>query len=601
MKDRRMSSDTPASTDRNPIHPRPQLTRTNWIDLNGRWQVAFGEDGFLDSSGGTTEAQQSIEVPFPPESALSGIGEDGHTTIWYRRLWHVARPASDRRMLLHFDGIDHTADVWINGEHVAQHEGGQTGFHVDITDVLAHDGPQTITVRARDSTSLEQPRGKQDWEAEPHVIWYRRTSGIWRPVWAEIVGEVRFDSLAWTPGVLPGSLSFDARIAGTHSSQSTEVEFAFRIPDGAMVRATASVIEGRATGSVSLDDPRLDAEPDRLLWSPERPTLIEIEAAVRADGTVVDEVRSYAGLRTVGTDGTAFLLNGRPYFQRLVLEQGFWPKSHLTPPSDEALRHEVELIKQLGFNGLRMHQVTPDPKFLYWCDRLGLLVWEDAAAAYRYSELALSRTTTEWMRIVERDRSHPSVVAWVAFNESWGVPDLEVSATQRHAVAGLYHLIKALDPSRLVIGNDGWEFVAGDLLGVHDYSQDARVLGTRYGSRDATAATVRSGRPGGRRLVAGAGNPAPSVPVVLSEFGGATLSDGDTWEGYGAVRDEQALVERIRDLVGSLTAEGLAGYCYTQLTDTLQEANGLLTEARTPKADIAALRQIFGGLGRSDG
>lgn len=584
----------PTTGDRERIHPRPQFARRMWMDLNGRWEVAFGEDdpGFGTHAGNTPRNARSIEVPFPPESDLSGIGEDGHTTIWYRREWDISCPPSGQRVLLHFDGVDHSADVWINGEHVVSHEGGHVGFHADITDALMHHGPQVLIVRARDSTSLEQPRGKQDWESASHVIWYRRTSGIWRPVWAEIVSSVHLSSLSWTPGSLPGTVSFDARVAGA-SGPTTELELRFDIPDGRSMNTTASVAEGRAQGSVRLEDPRFATEPQRLLWSPESPTLIDVSIAVRSEGVVVDELSSYVGLRSVGADAHAFLLNGRPYFLRLVLEQAFWPESHLAFPSEDAIRREVELIKELGFNGLRMHQVTPDPRFLYWCDRLGLLVWEDAAAAYQFTDLALRRTTAEWMEIVHRDRSHPSVVTWVAFNESWGVPDLDANPTQQHAVAALYNLIKALDPSRLVIGNDGWEFVAGDLLGIHDYTQDVRVLNSRYGRHEATARTVQSDRPGGRRLVVGNHSASPEVPVVLSEFGGATMSDSVSWAGYGSVSDEKALLDRVSALVGALTSDGLAGYCYTQLTDTLQEANGLLTESRVPKADIGALRRIF--------
>ncbi|WP_051159152.1 glycoside hydrolase family 2 protein [Agromyces subbeticus] len=586
-----------STIDTTSLHPRPQFARDRWIDLNGRWDVAFGEEPgarFIMGLTAVAPSDRTIEVPFPPESERSGIGEDGHTVIWYRREWDAARPAPGKRVLLHFEGVDHEADVWINGVHVTSHVGGQTGFHVDITDALADAGRQVIAVRAIDSTSLEQPRGKQDWEPEPHVIWYRRTSGIWRPVWAEVVDAVHVESIAWIPGELPGALSFDARIVGADRAAAAELELAFDVPGGERFRVACSVVDGRAAGAITLSDPRLDAEPDRLRWSPERPTLIDVDVVLRTDGVVTDEVRSYVGLRTVATDDHAFLLNGRPYFLRLVLEQAYWPESHLAAPSDDAIRREVELIKALGFNGLRMHQVTPDPRFLYWCDRLGLLVWEDAAAAYRYSERALSRTTTEWMEIVHRDRSHPSVVAWVAFNESWGVPDLDSSQTQRHAVTALYHLIKALDPSRPVIGNDGWEFVAGDLLGIHDYTQDPAVLAERYGSRAATNDTIAVGRPGGRRLAV-AGSAAQHLPVVLSEFGGATLSAEQSWEGYGSVGDSEALLERIAGLIGALNADGLAGYCYTQLTDTVQEANGILTEDRTPKVDVEAFSNILRG------
>jgi hypothetical protein len=312
-------------------------------------------------------------------------------------------------------------------------------------------------------------------------------------------------------------------------------------------------------------------------------------------------VRSYVGLRRVAAENGRFELNGRPYFLRLALEQAYWRQSHLAAPSDDALRREVELAKSLGFNGIRMHQTTADPRFLYWCDRLWLLLWADAPAAYRFSPRAIARSTREWLEIVERDASHPSIVVWVAFNESWGVPDLAVDAAQRHAVHGLAALLKALDPTRPVIGNDGWEYIAGDIVGIHDYTQSGAQITERYGDAGALRTTVKTERPGGRRLsLAGEVGAEPDLrgrPVVLSEFGGIGFTPADdAWDGYGSVDDERSFVLRLSELVGAAArSNALAGFCYTQLTDTLQERNGLLDEDRKPKVDIAVIRKIITG------
>lgn len=579
------------------LHPRPQLTRDAWIDLDGEWGFASDPDdrGLVEGWWRRAEPfDRTILVPFPPESAASGIEEPLQRIVWYRREIGPLDVPDGHRVLLHLTAVDHLADVWVDGQHVARHEGGHTSFSIDITRAVTPDRPVALVVRALDEPSaLDQPRGKQDWEDEPHTIWYRRTTGIWRQVWAEVVPSSYVDELRWTPLDRPGQVRVEVGVAG-HVVDSLEVDVALSWEGAPGHRTSLEVHGGRASAVLDLRDPRFDTEPHRLLWTPESPTLLRGEVRLRRDDVVVDRVGTYVGLRTVGTHGRSILLNQRPYHLRLVLEQAFWPQTHLAAPSDEALSDEVRLIKSLGFNGLRMHQTVADPRFLYECDRQGLVVWADAPAAYRFSPTALSRTVAEWMEIVRRDASHPSVIAWVAFNESWGVPDVETDADQQHAVRAVTHLLKALDPTRLVIGNDGWEYVAGDLLGVHDYTQDPAVVEARYGTQERTEATVRSGRPGARRLtVAGE---APKVPVVLSEFGGTTFSEQSSWEGYGHVDELEEFLDRVGQLVRAVAAaDGLAGWCYTQLTDTLQERNGLLDEHRVPKAPVERLREIIAG------
>ncbi len=584
-------------------HPRPQLTREHWTNLNGLWQFAVDEGDIGRREGWHRDPavfDREILVPFPPESELSGIVEDGLDVVWYRKAVRLSGSENSTRFILHFEAVDYSAEVWVNGQYLGGHEGGQTRFSFDITDALV-DGPeQIIVLRAHDDHSdLEQPRGKQDWMPDPHVIWYRRTTGIWRTVWLEELSERHIASVVWLPMASPGSVEVEVRFGGP-SGPELELELSFSADGAALARSSHSVTAGVLRATVHLEDQRLHAEPEELCWSPEHPRLIDVVLRLRSDGDLIDEARSYLGLRTVGADDRAFLLNGRPYFLRLVLEQGYWPKTHLASPSEVDLKREVELIKSLGFNGIRMHQVVADPRFLYWCDRLGLLVWADAAAGYRFSSVSFARTTREWIGIVERDISHPSVVVWVPFNESWGVPLLETSAQQRSAVMAVHHLIKALDPTRPVLGNDGWEYVVGDLLGIHDYSQHPAPLRERYGDDERIVATVLRGRAGGRRVTVGdrlSEGQASSVPVVLSEFGGVNLAPTDgTWEGYGSVADTREFLRRLDALFAEVDERsGLAGFCYTQLTDTLQERNGLLTEDRHPKAESAAMERIVRG------
>ncbi|HLL64172.1 MAG TPA: glycoside hydrolase family 2 TIM barrel-domain containing protein [Micromonosporaceae bacterium] len=333
------------------------------------------------------------------------------------------------------------------------------------------------------------------------------------------------------------------------------------------------------------------------VWSPEYPNLLDAEVCLIRDDAVVDRVTSYVGLRDVRVADGRLVLNGRPYYLRLVLSQGYWPHTHLAPPDDAALRAEVEHIKALGFNGVRMHQKVEDPRFLYWCDRLGLLVWSEMPSAYVFSDRAVERFTREWIDVLRRDYNHPCVAVWVPFNESWGVPALARSAAQQAYVRGIYHLTHALDGTRPVIGNDGWENVANDLYGVHDYTLRADEIEERYGSLDAVERTIREVQPNYHSLSV-KGTVRGDEPVVLTEFGGISFTPRPTpttaaTYGYGAVHDETEFLRQYDALVGAvLQCRGLAGFCYTQLCDVEQETNGLLTADRTAKADPAAIRAI---------
>jgi hypothetical protein len=302
---------------------------------------------------------------------------------------------------------------------------------------------------------------------------------------------------------------------------------------------------------------------------------------------------SYVGLRSVEAKDGLYLINGRPKYLRLVLAQNYWPESHLAAPSDQALRREVELIKSLGFNGVRIHQKVEDERFLYWCDRLGLFVWAEMANAYEFSHKAVARLTREWLEVVQRQYNHPSIITWVPFNESWGVPDLPGDSAQRDFVSSIFHLTKALDATRPVIGNDGWEHVETDILSIHDYALDGQGLRERYGTLEAVELALQ-GRPQHYRTML-ENSPRGGRPIILSEFGGITFAPeaGKPWFGYGSVSSDDALLSKYEELVYAvLDSPLIAGFCYTQLTDTEQETNGLLTADRTPKLDPEIVRAI---------
>ena len=579
-------------TDRH-AYPRPQFERSRWTSLNGEWQFA------LDHQARWTRPQdvaweRTIVVPYAPETEASGVGDTGfYRACWYRRRIDTSM-ASDERVLLHFGAVDTDATVWVGGVPVAHHEGGYTPFHADVTDLL-RDGPTDVVVRALDDPhDLAKPRGKQDWQLEPHSIWYPRTTGIWQTVWLEHVPRTRLRELRWTASLERWEIGLHAWIEDARRDD-LRLRVRLEVGDTALADDTYSVVAGEVSRRIALSDPGIDDYRNELLWSPDTPTLIDARLELIAgDGTVIDRVRSYTALRSVGIQGDRIVLNGRPLPLRLALDQGYWPSTGLTAPGDEALRRDVELARAMGFNGVRKHQKIEDPRYLYWADGLGLVIWEEMPSAYRFTRRAVERISREWTEAVLRDSSHPCIIAWVPFNESWGVPNLPEIAAERHFVSALYHLTKTLDSTRPVIGNDGWEAVVTDVIGVHDYDANAERIRARYSAPDVLAELFQRERPSGRLLAL---EPHRGQPIVISECGGTAFGpDADTTWGYSRAQSSDALADRYAKLVGALRSLPLlAGFCYTQFADTYQEANGLLTMDRQPKFPIEQIAEATRG------
>ncbi len=560
-------------------YPRPQLRRSDWLSLDGQWSYSFSET----KQAKEVRWQGKIQVPFPPEAALSGVNDQSyHPVIWYKRTFKVSW--KKERMILHFGAVDYTAKVWVNGQLVATHEGGHTPFNADITDVLKT-GEQTVVVRAEDDPhDLSKPRGKQDWQQEPHVIWYPRTTGIWQSVWLEPVSSSHLSNLRFTPNFTNFSILCEATIAGAANT----LDIDFKLGKELLVSDSCKVIHGKVKREFHLPVTGFD-DARRFLWSPEHPNLIEVSLKLKQGQKSVDEVQSYTALRTVEARDGKFFLNNHPYFLRMALDQGYFDESLLAAPSSDALKKDVELAKAMGFNGVRKHQKIEDPRYLYWADKLGLMVWEEMPSAYHFNDQAIQRLTKEWLEVVERDYSHPCIVAWVCFNESWGVPDLVHSEEQQNFVAALYHLTKSLDSSRPVVGNDGWEHVVSDLLTLHDYSREPSVLAERYGTPEASQATSFETLEHGHVGVLD-GMVVTDQPVILSEFGGIRYNPKATEAGWGyqEAASPEALLERYAAQIAAIST-GVAGFCYTQFADTFQEQNGLLYSDRRPKVPLAAL------------
>jgi hypothetical protein len=582
-------------------YPRPQLERPRWTSLNGRWNFAFDNERRYGRPSDITHWPLSIEVPFPPESAASGIGDLGyHAACWYQREFELI--PDQTHVLLHFGAVDYYARVWVNGHLVATHEGGHTPFSADITFALNPSGRQTVAVMAHDDPlDLTKPRGKQDWQLKPHLIWYPRTSGIWQTVWLERVAATYIEKIRWTPHLDGFALGFEARVGG-EPIEYLIVDLLLLHGRRVLAQDSYVVIDGEADRRIILSDPGIDDFRNELLWSPERPTLLDAHIRLRHGDVVLDEFTSYTALRSVEAVRDRFMLIGRPYPLRLILDQGYWPETLMAAPSDEALRRDVELVKQMGFNGVRKHQKIENPRYLYWADKLGLLVWEEMPSAYRFTRTAIKRTIREWSEAIDRDFSHPCIITWVPFNESWGVPELPNVEAHRHAVQALYHLTKTLDPTRPVLANDGWESGETDIIGIHDYGSDSEHLRDRYGQKTSSDELFAKGRPAGRVLTLD-GFPHRGQPIMLTEFGGIAYRPGgdesqtESW-GYFVAASPEELMERYQALLQAIApASLLSGFCYTQFADTFQEVNGLLYADRTPKLPLDGIRAATLGNG----
>jgi beta-galactosidase/beta-glucuronidase len=586
-----------------PEYPRPQFRRPEWTNLNGEWAFAFdNEDAGLargwhrvpaqDLRSGDSPFDRRITVPFCYQSELSGIGDPSfHDVVWYARTFDPS-PGGER-LLLHFGAVDYRAAVWVNGTQVTEHEGGHTPFSADVTPALAQ-GENVVVVRAEDpSRDATIPRGKQYWKERSEGIFYTRTTGIWQTVWLEPVGRRRIDSLRLSPDVDAARVDVEVGVEGFEPGLSLRLAVSVKgdpmLDDRMELRAP--LIQRSLpllSRGAAPDTPHLSEWPKPALWSPEHPDLYDLRLELLdADGNVLDAVESYFGMRKIEARDGKVLLNDRPYYQRLVLDQGYFPGGLLTAPTDEDLRKDIELAKEMGFNGARKHQKIEDPRWLFWADTLGFLIWGEMANAYAYSPDYVRRITGEWQEAVRRDHNHPCIVAWVPMNESWGVPELATDPAQIDHLLSLYHLTRSLDRSRPVVSNDGWEHARTDLCTIHDYGSP-EDLSCRYATPESSVAA----RPAKRPIYA-PGHSSRGEPILISEFGGIAFSSEEGGWGYSTVADAEEFLERYDALISALLeSEAVRGFCYTQLTDVEQEVNGLLTYDRKPKADPARIRKV---------
>lgn len=563
-----------------PEHPRPDAFRANWMNLNGPWQFEIDEQGDGEARGLTHDKTlaQTIVVPFCPESKLSGLGLGNSkylTNVWYRRMVELPEAMKGQRILLHFGAVDYQTWVYVNGRLAGTHVGGSAAFQCEITDLL-QEGENELVVRVFDDLrSGRQPGGKQALDQSEGCV-YTRTTGIWQTVWLEAVGASYVENLALVPDPDHSRVLLDVGING-HDPQ---------------VKLTAEAfLDGKVVGSDSVVGPGQNHRlvlnlREKRLWEPGTPALYDLKLTLTRGNETVDTLTSYFGLRKVTIDGRRILINDKPVFQRLILDQGFYSDGIWTAPSDEALKRDIELSLAAGYNGARLHQKVFEPRFLYWADKLGYLVWgEFPNWGYRYEPESYSGYVAEWTEVLQRDRNHAALIGWCPFNET-RPNSLELQQL-------VFQQTKAIDPTRVVLETSGWfhGLPVAELRDMHDYEGDPAVFRRRwtdYFGRPAIPKRYEVFCNGKYDVVADSG-----VPFMISEFGGIGWAAEQGW-GYGEIpKNVEAFFARYQGVVDALLDNPqMFGFCYTQLTDVEQEHNGLYFYDRRPKFDLKRLHAI---------
>lgn len=585
-----------------PEHPRPDFVRETFCNLNGVWQFAF-DDADEGIAGGWMNPGHrlplEITVPFAYQTKASGLGPTDaiHPVIWYRRAFTAPQEMAGKRVLLRFGAVDFECAVYVNGHLAGTHKGGYTPFAFDITALLC-EGENDLCLRVEDEPDCTQPRGKQYWAEGLMGCWYTPVSGIWQTVYLEAVGEIGIKYIHITPDI--DKYMFTAEIAlDKRPVCPLDLELTVSF-EGKMKRRVRVSCDDRIT-RVPVDlIVKADLDPVRL-WEPGHPNLYDVRVRVLKEDAAVDTVDTYFGMRKVEVKEGKVYLNNSPLYQRLILDQGYWPDTLITPPSDEAIRLDLQYTLDFGYNGARKHQKLEDPRYYYWADRMGVLVWGEMPSPYDYTDDTVANLAQTMLGFIERDFNHPSIICWVPLNESWGVRNIYTDRRQQAAGRMLYHLTKAADGTRLCSSNDGWEQVTTDICALHDYAAEKDVMAAHFADRAEVEKHACDQRP----AYANTETPTGKEAFMVTEYGGIAFQNigiqGEmggmaTWGYHDKVTDEEAFFARFAGVTEAIRELPYCqGYCYTQLTDVMQEINGVLTPDRRPKMDVKRFARLNGG------
>lgn len=581
-----------------PEHPRPDFVRDTFHNLNGVWQFGFDDDDIGLKEGWYKtghKLEREIVVPFCYQCEASGIGptDEIHPVMWYRRSFTVPEDMKGRNILIKFGAVDFEATVYVNGHAAGGHKGGYTPFEVDATPFLT-EGENDLCLRVVDRPDPIQPRGKQYWKQGLWSCLYTSSSGIWQTVYMEAVSDLRIEYVHVTPDIDRGIASVEVLLNRVPDREVT-LSLDVTLDDKKIRKVTTTTINRNVTICVDMDT-RETFYPVSM-WSPGNPALYDLRVQLFDANCRIDRVDTYFGMRKIEVrDGIVYLNNDRLY-QRLVLDQGYWPDTMITPPSDDAIREDLEWTKKFGFNGARKHQKIEDPRYYYWADKMGVLVWGEVPSAFAYTDETVKCLSDTLQEFISRDFNHPCIIAWVPLNESWGVPQIVSNPRQRTTASMLYYMTKACDGTRLCSGNDGWEQSHTDICGLHDYNSSGDMLRQHFEDR----AFIDKQTCDGRRAYADGFASTGSEAFMVTEYGGIAfaniglqgqLGGMETWGYHGKESDEEGFFQRYEACTEAiLDIPFCQGYCYTQLTDIMQEINGLLTPDRKPKVNVERIRK----------
>lgn len=566
-------------------YPRPQFVRKQWIDLNGRWDFKFDYDDVGDKlgfcNGFSTDVK--IKVPFAYQCSASGIGNEKLCeNIWYQRKF-ATDGLLGKKAYLHLEGCNYRSNVYVNGVHCGTDDGGYHRQTFDITSACVN-GDNLLVIKVNDDYSKQKPRGKQRWENHNYGCWYVDVAGLYKTAWIEVVQTNHIEEVKITPNVIAKTAQFDFSVDGENGlTVRTTVYF-----KGKQAACTSGiVIDGECHSEVSLSD-------DLHLWDVGCGNLYDVEFTLIQNGKICDEVGSYFGMRQVDVKDGKVLLNGKPLYQRLILDQGYWADSAITPPDEQALEQDIVDTVNMGFNGARKHQKVEDERYLYYADVYGYLVWAEMPSMYDFTEKSAAAFKREWLLAVKQQYNHPCVVCWVPFNESWGVENILTDTVQQDFVNDVYYATKQVDSMRPIITNDGWEHTISDIITIHHYTQQAETLVKAFDTMDKCVADVYFDHDKGAFAN---GYKYNGQPIMITEFGGTSFvkdTVGNNW-GYGdGVTTDEEYLTRLQSLVEAICKQvHIQGFCYTQLSDVYQEVNGLMKFDRETKVNFPSFKKVF--------
>lgn len=570
-----------------PSYPRIQFVRNNWESLNGEWDFAFLPEDFRLADFSKIKFDKKIKVPYAYQCPSSGIGSsEHHTYIAYRK--YVDFDSASADVIINFEAVDYEFWLYVNGKYVGTHKGGYTRSSFEISSLLV-DAPNEIVLIVKDDNEADRVRGKQSWMSKPWGCWYTPTSGIWKTVWLERVPHTRLNYVHTFPIKDRDSLFLEYDIENFKEGLSLSFEISYA--GNLIQRVKLEPQSEHGNIEISLKN---KYEPFKVqLWAPEYPNIFDLEYSLQDKDVELDHIGSYTAYKSFERKGSLLYLNNNPIFMKMVLFQGYYGEGGLTASSEKEYEDVVSLCKQIGINGIRMHQKLEDELFYYYCDMMGVMTFLEVPSPYEFSERTIANIQREFMEALSQYSNHPSIVCYVPVNESWGLPHISTNEREMNLASSLYFLAKSYDPNRLCIDNDGWEHTEHtDIISLHNYDQDSEKLNALY--KDIESVMKDANNTMSCRSMNDIGYSYKGQPIMIDEFVGTSYATSDGW-GYGStVKNDEEYEERLTKLVAAVKNNPyLAGFCITQFNDVEQETNGLFDKAMKPKLPLETFKKII--------